>query len=648
MTYKTPDVYVEEISVFPPSVAEVATAIPAFIGYTEKNIHKGVEYNNKPTVIKSLVDFEEIYGKGPGIDVTEIKISTSNTVESVNKTLNYYMYESIRLFFANGGGRCYIVSVGIYSDGSIEESAISGGLDYLKKEDEPTMILFPDAVKLSGDKLYNLQQKALKQAADLGDRFVIMDLKTDAKYVSDYEEFRNKIGMKNLKYGAAYMPYLKASLPLQVKLTDFMSRVKKGTVDLNFSTLIDTSDAEGAEFKQIFDNYVSARSTATPFSVKDKQAEFDDLVETYKGSKSAANFEAMITHALNALKYMVDEVVKAAALPNAAQTKNNIYLTAKSVLNDSINNVKALLQINKDLGDNALAGGSSTAWFVNMGSSHKFTDATIWNDGDPRASIAAATIAGADEEEVLDNSLTGMLNVYGGIIGIVKDYQDSVAVINKNVESTMYSLVPVALNIAKSLENELLILPPSGAIAGVYADTDNKRGVWKAPANVSLSSVSGLTERIDNVDQEILNVDVNAGKSINAIREFSGKGVLVWGARTLAGNDNEWRYVPVRRFFNMVEESVKKSTYWAVFEPNDANLWVKLKSMIENYLIQKWREGALAGAKPEQAFYVNVGLGKTMTAQDILEGRLIIDIGMAAVRPAEFIILRFMHKMQES
>jgi phage tail sheath protein FI len=177
---------------------------------------------------------------------------------------------------------------------------------------------------------------------------------------------------------------------------------------------------------------------------------------------------------------------------------------------------------------------------------------------------------------------------------------------------------------------------------------DSNRGVWKAPANVSLNSVSRLTETIDNKEQEDLNVDVVAGKSINAIRAFTGKGILIWGARTLAGNDNEWRYVPVRRFFNMVEESVKKSTYWAVFEPNDANTWIKVKSMIENYLTQKWRDGALAGAKPDEAFFVKVGLGTTMTAQDILEGRMNVEIGMAVVRPAEFIILKFSHKMQES
>ncbi len=123
---------------------------------------------------------------------------------------------------------------------------------------------------------------------------------------------------------------------------------------------------------------------------------------------------------------------------------------------------------------------------------------------------------------------------------------------------------------------------------------------------------------------------------------------MVWGARTLAGNDNEWRYVPVRRLFIFIEESVKKATEPVIFEPNDANTWAKTKGMIENFLSGLWRDGALAGATQEHAFFVKAGLGETMSALDILEGRMIIEIGIAAVRPAEFIILRFMHKLQES
>ncbi len=190
-------------------------------------------------------------------------------------------------------------------------------------------------------------------------------------------------------------------------------------------------------------------------------------------------------------------------------------------------------------------------------------------------------------------------------------------------------------------------ISPIGAIAGVYATVDRNRGVWKAPANIALNNVQGLGTLLTDADQEDLNV-TSTGKSVNAIRKFAGKGMLVWGARTLAGNDNEWRYVSVRRFYNMVEESVKKATEAMVFEPNDANTWVRVRSMIENYLTRLWRAGALAGSKADQSFFVKVGLGETMTNNDILEGRMIVEIGMAVVRPAEFIILKFSHKMQEA
>jgi uncharacterized protein len=193
-----------------------------------------------------------------------------------------------------------------------------------------------------------------------------------------------------------------------------------------------------------------------------------------------------------------------------------------------------------------------------------------------------------------------------------------------------------------------LLLPPSGAIAGAFAKVDSERGVWKAPANVPLVGVTRPTIEFSNVQNDVMNVDPTSGKSVNAIRPFVGKGTLVWGARTLAGNDNEWRYVSVRRFFNFVEESVKKATDQFTFEPNDANTWVKVQAMIENFLTTQWRAGALQGIKPEHAFYVAVGLGNTMTPLDILEGRMIVQIGMAAVRPAEFIVLRFSHKMAES
>ena len=225
--------------------------------------------------------------------------------------------------------------------------------------------------------------------------------------------------------------------------------------------------------------------------------------------------------------------------------------------------------------------------------------------------------------------------------------KDSTA-IKENLDKIVYDTNDFYKNIVNEIQKSASLVPPSGAIAGVYSQVDSDRGVWKAPANVSLSSTSSPCLRLDNKQQEDLNVDVTAGKSINAIRPFTGKGTLVWGARTLAGNDNEWRYVSVRRFFNMVEKSLKLSTNWAVFEPNDVNTWTRVKGMIENYLTNLWKQGALAGATPDAAFFVNIGLGTTMSQVDILEGRMNVEIGMAVVRPAEFIVLKFSHKLQES
>jgi hypothetical protein len=199
---------------------------------------------------------------------------------------------------------------------------------------------------------------------------------------------------------------------------------------------------------------------------------------------------------------------------------------------------------------------------------------------------------------------------------------------------------------AKSAINDIpMRLPVAAAMAGIYAMIDNARGVWKAPANVAISYAISPLYTISSDEQQALNIDVNAGKSINAIRSFIGKGLLVWGARTLDGNSNEWRYISVRRFCTMVEVSIKLASQQFVFEPNNQNTWLRVQSMITNFLTQQWKAGALAGSSTKEAFFIHTGLGQTMTELDIQEGRMIIEIGMAVARPAEFIVLRFMQKM---
>lgn len=235
---------------------------------------------------------------------------------------------------------------------------------------------------------------------------------------------------------------------------------------------------------------------------------------------------------------------------------------------------------------------------------------------------------------------------------ILEDVSDLLASYIKNKNSNYHQgLVATSATYSNILDKIIEVrnlLPPSTAMAGIYTSVDNSRGVWKSPANISVSSVIKPAVNITHDEQEKLNVDALSGKSINAIRTFPGIGTLVWGGRTLDGNSLDWRYINVRRTMIMLEQSIKLALRAYVFEPNDANTWVTVRSMIVNFLTEKWKQGALAGASPEDAFEVNIGLGSTMTSVDILEGKMLISVKLAIIRPAEFIVVTFEQQMQKS
>ncbi len=178
-----------------------------------------------------------------------------------------------------------------------------------------------------------------------------------------------------------------------------------------------------------------------------------------------------------------------------------------------------------------------------------------------------------------------------------------------------------------------MLVPPSGAIAGIYARSDTERGVHKAPANEIVRGAVALEKNLTAADQGPLNI---AG--INCIRSFTGRGIRVWGARTIS-SDASWKYVNVRRLFIYLEESIDEATQWVVFEPNSEKLWARVKQTISNFLMQTWKEGALMGTTPEEAFFVKCDRN-TMTQNDIDNGRLIVEIGVAPVKPAEFVIFK--------
>jgi phage tail sheath protein FI len=473
-TYATPGIYVEEISTLPPSVAEIATAIPAFIGYTET--HTGEQPIIK--VIRSLRDYEESFGQAPSAPWKiivkkeaeaeqfsyEIQDLSGQLVPMFSKP-KFLLWYAIDHYFRNGGGRCFVVSIGsTESDSEFAKDKFLNGIEELEKADDPTLVVIPEATQLGKDH-GEIYQKALAHAFKMKDRFAILDTKIDA---------------------------------IKTSPSDITAESAKG---------------------------------------------LRDVVGTERLDRGAAYYPDLIT------------------------TLSHRIVTSK-------------------------------------------IDVTIAKTG-----IASSSAAGDSTNSKLDSLSTGTNNIH----------------YNK---------------ILKILSDQRVILPPSAAIAGAYASVDRERGIWKAPANISLQAVVAPVVQVTTEDQEGLNID-STGKSINAIRSFPGAGTVVWGARTLDGNSNEWRFIPVRRLFISVEESVIKATAFAVFEPNDISTWLKVKGMIDSYLYTLWERGALQGTKAEQAYFVNVGLGKTMTTDDILAGKLIVEIGLAAVRPAEFIILRFSHKLAE-
>ncbi len=193
------------------------------------------------------------------------------------------------------------------------------------------------------------------------------------------------------------------------------------------------------------------------------------------------------------------------------------------------------------------------------------------------------------------------------------------------------------LEVFDPLDKKNIAIPPSGSMLGIYARSDNTRGVHKAPANEVVRGCVGLDCQFNKGEQDILNP-----KGVNLIRAFAGQGIRVWGART-ATSDPSWKYINVRRLFIFVEESIKANTNWAVFEPNDEVLWVRIKRTIDVFLTGLWRAGSLAGTAPSEAFFVDVGRS-TMSQDDIDNGRLVCVIGIAPVKPAEFVIFRLTQK----
>ncbi|MCL1123198.1 phage tail sheath family protein [Shewanella surugensis] len=633
--YKTPDVYVRERSLLSPSVAEVPTAIPAFIGYTELTTdNEDNTITQKPYRITNMMEYMAMFG-GPYNEAVRVEYKPEAGVfviprgDGINPTLSaFFLYQAVAHFFANGGGACYVVSIGGYetapSVATVKaQSHFTTAITTLKKVDEVTLISCPESICLEAQGHYEVHNASLLHCESMQDRFALIDLQQvgnegDDNIRADAALMRDKV-TQGLKYGAAYYPQLRTSVARSYDEDDVMVNMDHNYYKLHSSI---------TEFIAFDDDLaVAAGKTAVEDAIDDAAAESParTLSEVEKKAAYDTGYNTAVT------QVPVDEF---GMVSDEFKGPHFIKLSVVEII-DGKTTDPAPIKVVNFLGREVITANGPTQG--------QMVDSTL--------SFGL----------YCDYEGTNYLNASGQVvINTVTDGQLAASTsTSERIAATQNLTVPLSvLNIAgytlastvaynqiKSLlSKHYLQLPPSAAIAGVMAKTDAQHGVWKAPANIALAQVIAPSITIDNSEQEYLNVDDNAGKSINAIRSFVGKGTLVWGARTLDGNSNEWRYVPVRRLFNMVEESIKKASYFAVFEPNTPFTWLKLKTTIEGYLESLFRQGAFFGTSTDEAFFVNVGLGQTMTEDDINNGIMNIEIGLAAVRPAEFIVLTFSHK----
>ncbi|MCB0525915.1 MAG: phage tail sheath family protein [Lewinellaceae bacterium] len=501
--FKTPGVFIEEKSAFPNSAVPVATAVLAFVGYTEKAMDGNKDVTNVPTRIDSFAQFVQVFGGEPAIGYTLKKSPNGSpkpySISVTRRKKRFYLFHCLKLFFANGGSDCYIVSIGSYgaeiTREHFDDENANGliGLRTLTKEREPTMIVMPDMMSLENRSDVSVLHNAMLEhcGGTMKSRFAILDVYDGYKERSldpqtdVIDQFRNDLNNAYLQWGAAYYPWVLTNIS-SLKTMDY--------------TCIDSASQD--TLKELLKAELPALSGATPPTEEDSK-----------------------------------------------------------------------------------------------------------------------------------------------VISILAEIEKISTVQDQKVHETLLAVSPLYKDILNSILEDLNTLPPAAGMAGIYCMVDHSEGVFKSPANVNVGSVIRPMVHVSDDEQIDLNTPAN-GKAVNAIRSFPGRGVLIWGARTLDGNNLDFRYISVRRTLIFIEQSIKYAVEPYVFQANTSTTWTDVKALISNFLSNFWRQGGLVGAKPEDAYYVQVGLGITMTANDITEGIMRVIVGIAITHPAEFMICTFEQKMR--
>ncbi|MEG1682715.1 MAG: phage tail sheath subtilisin-like domain-containing protein [Oscillospiraceae bacterium] len=368
--------------------------------------------------------------------------------------------------------------------------------------------------------------------------------------------------------------------------------------------------------------------TTCEFSVEVK---YDDQVELYENvsfNVEAPNFITKRTAKSDLVSVDCGTLPRGAVPPFAS-------LCAEETL--------ALVTVGLVGGSNGSIGALSAADFIGVDNgAGKRTGIQAFVDNDMVSLMAVPGVVDPNVQLMLVAHCENLASRFA-VLDMPRDARKVQDIMNHRdiFDSHYAALYHPWLEIFDPLDKKNIAIPPSGSMLGIYARSDNTRGVHKAPANEVVRACVGLDCQFNKGEQDILNP-----KGVNLIRAFPGQGIRVWGARTASSNGS-WKYVNVRRLFIFIEESIKANTNWAVFEPNDEQLWVRVKRTIDVFLTGLWRNGSLAGSSTTDAFFVDIGRS-TMSQDDIDNGRLVCVIGVAPVKPAEFVIFRITQKTSEA
>ncbi|WP_191440235.1 phage tail sheath family protein [Anaerotruncus colihominis] len=593
--YLSPGVYVEEVESGAVPMEGVSTSTAGFIGMAERGPVIG-----RPQLVTNFADYQRMYG--------------SYLSEAKYGDYRFLPY-AVEQFFLNGGSRAFIMRV--VPQGA-KCSATSGS----------AVLKFTAANPGEwGDRLrvtITPASKAKTQALEAIDDRSVRVKSCDGFTAGDVVEFYDGRTLSHNRVKSAIDGVLSFEEPIGCDIVDTNLLPKKVIKTCEFNVSVRFEDAEETYLN------VSLNESASSFIAARMQK--SELVTVEVGKVPAQPAAQAPAEKKDDKK---DE--KAPAVAPAAKAAG-VMPPYKAV-----GGVGESLSLGFSGGSDGNIGGTKASDY--MGSDNGPGKRTGIQAFLENAQVSIMAVPGVTDSDVQLALVAHCENTKSrfAVLDIPLDKKKVGDVLDhRNMFDTSYAaLYHPWLEVFDPLARKSSYMPPSGAMVGIYARTDTERGVQKAPANEVVRGCTGLSCPYNEGEQDILNP-----QGVNLIRSFTGRGIRVWGARTASSNPL-WKYINVRRLFIFVEESLKANTDWVVFEPNSEALWGRVQRTIELFLSSMWRSGALAGTSPGEAFFVNIGRS-TMTQDDIDNGRLICNIGIAPVKPAEFVIFRITQHTVES